>query len=79
MPLPFNILLEKSGLIAWPQVLLLAALPRTAHPNSFTLDTELLWVLGNTLVKCEVDPMKRCQDTRRTYRQTESPSIYNQT
>ncbi len=47
----------RNGPTAWPPVLLLAAFSRTAHPNDFTLDTALLWVLSNTPAKCDVDRM----------------------
>ncbi len=57
------------GQIAWPPVLMLAAFSRTAHPNNFTLDTALPWVLRNTPAKCEVDRMNGCRDNRRTDRQ----------
>ncbi len=50
----------RNGPIAWPPVLLLAAFSRTAHPNNFTLDTALPWVLSNTPAKCEVDQMNGC-------------------
>ncbi len=55
---------------AWPLVLLLAAFLRTAHPNNFTLDTALPWVLSNTGERCEVVQVDGCWDNRRTDRQT---------
>ncbi len=64
-----------NGPITRPPVLLLAAFSRTAHPNNFTLNTALPWVLSNTPATCEVDRMNGCPDNRRTDRQTETPSI----
>ncbi len=43
---------------------LYCAFSRTAHPNNFTLDTTLPWVLGNTPAKCEVNQMNDCRDNR---------------
>ncbi len=54
---------------AWPPLLLLAALLRTAHSNNFTLDNVLPWVLSNTAAKCEVNGMNGCRDNRRTDKQ----------
>ncbi len=67
----------QNGLIAWPLALLLAAFSKTTHPNSFTLETALPWVLSNTPAKCEVDWMNECRDNGRTNRVTEAPSIYS--
>ncbi len=51
---------------AWPPVLLLEVFSRTTHPNSFTMDTALPWVLSNTPAKCEVDQINDCRDNRQT-------------
>ncbi len=44
--------------IAWPPVLQLSL---TAHPNNFTLNSALPWVLSNTPAKCEVDWINDCR------------------
>ncbi len=51
----------QNGLIACPPALLLAVF-FSAHPNNFTLDTALPWILSNTPTKCEVDRMNGCRD-----------------
>jgi len=37
---------------------------RTAHPNNFTLNTALSWVLSKTPAKYEVDQMNGCQENQ---------------
>ncbi len=41
----------RNGPIAWPPVLLHAAFSRTTHPNNFTLNAALPWVLSNAPAK----------------------------
>ncbi len=66
----------QNGPIAWPQVLLLAAFSRTAHPSNFIVNTALPLVLSNTPAKCEVHRMNDCRDNRRTDRQTDRDSFH---
>ena len=54
----------QNGHIAWPVVLLLAALLRTAHPNNFTVNAVLPWVLSNTPAMTQLCSLAMLEFTR---------------